>query len=130
VGWGCFLRLGHNGYRRIQSYSPDAATTLAGHITELESFRIITDSSQLPVFPLTLANDEHGYSVFDVSAAPAPAGLARPRLHLARPPRAHRPQQLQLRVLASLESRWPQRLSSAMSGRTSTIRPSLRRPRT
>jgi glutamate decarboxylase len=64
-----FLRLGREGYRRIQQYCRDVASDLADRIAALGPFRLITDGRQLPVFAFTLAEGETGYSVFDVSAA-------------------------------------------------------------
>ena len=64
-----FLRLGREGYRRVQQYCRDVATCLADRIAALGPFRLITDGRQLPVFAFTVAEGEHRYSVFDVSAA-------------------------------------------------------------
>jgi hypothetical protein len=64
-----FLRLGMNGYRRVQQYCRDVASGLADRIAALGPFRLITDGRQLPVFAFTLAGTGQGYSVFDVSAA-------------------------------------------------------------
>jgi glutamate decarboxylase len=64
-----FLRLGIEGYERVQQYCRDVATRLAHRISALGPFRLITDGSELPVFIFTLADGEKGYSVFDVSAA-------------------------------------------------------------
>ncbi|QQQ73429.1 glutamate decarboxylase [Saccharothrix sp. 6-C] len=64
-----FLRLGREGYRRVQGYCRDVARDLAERIAALGPFRLITDGTQLPVFAFTLADGEQGYSVFDVSAA-------------------------------------------------------------
>jgi len=64
-----FLRLGRNGYTRIQQYCRDVATELAEGIAALGPFRLLTDGSELPVFAFTLAEGETGFSVFDVSAA-------------------------------------------------------------
>ena len=63
-----FVRLGVEGYRRVQSYARDVATGLAARIAELGPFRLITDGSALPVFACTVADGEP-FSVFDVSAA-------------------------------------------------------------
>jgi glutamate decarboxylase len=63
-----FLRLGAEGYRRVQQTCRDVATSLAARIAELGPFRLLTDGSELPVFAFTLADDVSGYSVFDVSA--------------------------------------------------------------
>jgi glutamate decarboxylase len=64
-----FLRLGVDGYRRIQQYCREVATGLADRIGRLGPFRLITDGQELPVFAFTLAEGETSYSVFDVSAA-------------------------------------------------------------
>ncbi|MBV9314359.1 MAG: glutamate decarboxylase [Pseudonocardia sp.] len=64
-----FLRLGFDGYRRVQSTCRDVASTLAGKIAKLGPFRLLTDGRQLPVFAFTLKEDQTNYSVFDVSVA-------------------------------------------------------------
>ena len=64
-----FLRLGTDGYRRVQQYCRDVASDLADRIAALGPFRLITDGRQLPAFAFTLADPDQGFSVFDVSAA-------------------------------------------------------------
>ncbi|HEY0807599.1 MAG TPA: glutamate decarboxylase, partial [Pseudonocardiaceae bacterium] len=64
-----FIRLGFDGYRRVQQYCRDVATKLSGKIAELGPFRLLTDGTELPVFAFTLTDDISRYSVFDVSAA-------------------------------------------------------------
>jgi glutamate decarboxylase len=64
-----FLRLGFEGYQRVQRTCREVATTLAGNIDELGPFRLLTRGDQLPVFAFTLHEDVSGYSVFDVSAS-------------------------------------------------------------
>jgi glutamate decarboxylase len=64
-----FLRLGFDGYRRVQGTCREVASRLARGIAELGPFRLLTDGQELPVFAVTLADDQTGYSVFDVSAA-------------------------------------------------------------
>jgi len=64
-----FLRLGFDGYARVQSYAREVATRLAGQIEELGPFRLLTRGDQLPVFAFTLNDDVTAYSVFDVSRA-------------------------------------------------------------
>ncbi|TCK21713.1 glutamate decarboxylase [Pseudonocardia endophytica] len=63
-----FLRLGHDGYRRVQQTCRDVATRLSATIADLGPFRLITDGSQLPVFAFTV-DDGQPFSVFDVSGA-------------------------------------------------------------
>jgi glutamate decarboxylase len=62
------VRLGFDGYQRVQWTCRDVATRLSGQIAEIGPYRLITDGSQLPVFAFTLASDVTSYSVFDVSA--------------------------------------------------------------
>ncbi|MFE9425890.1 glutamate decarboxylase [Kitasatospora sp. NPDC006697] len=64
-----FLRLGFDGYRRVQQTCRDVATRLAAEIAKLDPFELITDGSELPVFAVRLRDDVHNFSVFDVSAA-------------------------------------------------------------
>jgi glutamate decarboxylase len=64
-----FLRLGFDGYRRVQSYSRDVATRLSAAIGELGPYQLLTRGDELPVFAFTLRDEVNGYSVFDVSAA-------------------------------------------------------------
>lgn len=64
-----FIRLGLEGYRRVQQYSREVATSLAAQIAELGPFQLLTDGTQLPVFAFTLREEITAFSVFDVSAA-------------------------------------------------------------
>ncbi|MFI9382968.1 glutamate decarboxylase [Kutzneria sp. NPDC052558] len=69
-----FLRLGFEGYQRVQLACREVATWLAGEIGKLGPFRLLTQGDQLPVFAFTLAEEVTRYSVFDVSAALRQAG--------------------------------------------------------
>jgi glutamate decarboxylase len=62
-----FLRLGFDGYRRIQQESRDVARYTADAIGKMGPFTMITDGSELPVFAFALADTSVPYSVFDVS---------------------------------------------------------------
>jgi len=73
-----FVRLGFDGYRRVQQTCRDVATRLAGRIAELGPFRLLTDGSQLPVFAFTLTDEVTRYSVFDVSATLRQSGWLLP----------------------------------------------------
>ncbi|HEX2434450.1 MAG TPA: glutamate decarboxylase [Gaiellaceae bacterium] len=64
-----FLRLGFEGYRKVQRYARDVATTLADRIAELGSFQLLTQGDELPVFAFTLSDEIDNFSVFDVSNA-------------------------------------------------------------
>jgi glutamate decarboxylase len=63
------VRLGHEGYRRVQQESRDTAMWLADRIAGLGPYRLISDGGELPVFAFALADDEAGFSVYDVSEA-------------------------------------------------------------
>jgi glutamate decarboxylase len=62
-----FLRLGFEGYRRVQQECRDVATYVSGGVAQLDPFELITDGSELPVFAFKLRDDVDNYSVFDVS---------------------------------------------------------------
>lgn len=64
-----FLRLGFDGYRRVQQTCRDVATRLSGEIARLGPFQLITDGSDIPVFAFRVRDGENRFSVFDVSAA-------------------------------------------------------------
>jgi glutamate decarboxylase len=62
-----FLRLGFEGYRRVQQASRDNAKYLSEQISQLGPFELITDGSELPAFAFTLKEGSGNYTVFDVS---------------------------------------------------------------
>jgi len=64
-----FLRLGFEGFRRVQGYARDVATSLSAQIEALGPFELITRGDELPVFAFTLSGDIDNYTVFDVSNA-------------------------------------------------------------
>jgi glutamate decarboxylase len=64
-----FLRLGFDGYQRVQAYARAVATRLASQIGELGPFELLTNGDELPVFAFTLAGEVDNYTVFDVSNA-------------------------------------------------------------
>ena len=65
-----FLRLGHEGYRRIHAASQKVAMSLSRSIGELEPFDLITDGSDIPVFCWKM-NDEYAktanFSLYDLA---------------------------------------------------------------
>ena len=63
------LRLGFDGYRRVQGYARDVATSLSARIAELGPFELLTKGDELPVFAFTLKSDVDNFTVFDVSNA-------------------------------------------------------------
>ena len=64
-----FLRLGFEGYRRVQQYARDVATGLSARIAELGPFQLLTTGDELPVFAFTLQDGIDNFTVFDVSNA-------------------------------------------------------------
>lgn len=68
-----FLRLGMDGYRRVQRTCRDVATSLAARIAEFDQLSLLTDGSELPVFAFTVDKDAP-FSAFDLSAALREAG--------------------------------------------------------
>jgi glutamate decarboxylase len=63
-----FLRLGFQGYQRVQQACQDVAMHLSSKIAEMEPFELLTDGSELPVFAFALKPEVTDYTVFDVSA--------------------------------------------------------------
>jgi glutamate decarboxylase len=61
------IRLGFDGYRRVQQSSRDTARWLSSQIAGLGPFELVSDGSELPVFAFRMADDVEGYTVFDVS---------------------------------------------------------------
>jgi glutamate decarboxylase len=62
-----FVRLGFEGYRRIQQAARDVATHVSSRVADMGPFELITDGSELPVFAFALKPDVKHYTVFDVS---------------------------------------------------------------
>jgi glutamate decarboxylase len=64
-----FLRLGFEGYRRVQTYAREVAMELAREIEKLGPFELVTRGDELPVFTIKLGDDVRNFTVFDVSNA-------------------------------------------------------------
>jgi glutamate decarboxylase len=62
-----FLRLGFEGYRRVQHACRETAMWLAARIEHVEPFELVTDGSELPVFAFRIRDGSDAYTVFDVS---------------------------------------------------------------
>src|SRR5215204_4360876 len=73
-----FLRLGFEGYRRVQQECRDIATLGSAAIAELGPFELITDGSELPVFAFKVRDEVSGFSAFDVSSGMRERGLQVP----------------------------------------------------
>jgi len=79
----CFLRLGHDGFVRVQQHSRDVAMYLAERISRMPAFELISDGSHLPVVAFCLRGaatktgkarkgsyaDKADFTVFDLSDA-------------------------------------------------------------
>jgi glutamate decarboxylase len=64
-----FLRLGFEGYRRVQGYAREVAAALSARIEELGPFELLTRGDELPVFAFAVSGDVDNFTVFDVSNA-------------------------------------------------------------
>jgi len=62
-----FLRLGQDGYRRVQQACRDTAQWLAREVGGLESFELVSHGGELPVFAFRTADHVDRYSVYDIS---------------------------------------------------------------
>lgn len=61
-----FLRLGREGYTRIQQVCHDTALYLSGEIAKMGPFELLSDGSDLPVFAWKL-KEETNFTLFDMS---------------------------------------------------------------
>jgi glutamate decarboxylase len=64
-----FIRLGFEGYRRVQQYCREVAQDLAREIEKLGPFELVTRGEDLPVFAFKLKDEITNFNVFDVSYA-------------------------------------------------------------
>jgi len=63
-----FLRLGFEGYRKVQQACQDVARHLSAAIAAMGPFELLSDGSELPVFAFKLRDPAAcGYTVFDLS---------------------------------------------------------------
>jgi glutamate decarboxylase len=62
-----FIRLGRDGYTKIQKASSQTAQYLAEKISKLGPFKLITKGDEAPVFAFTLKDDVKHFTVFDLS---------------------------------------------------------------
>jgi len=77
-----FLRLGFDGYRRVQQTSRDTARWLAAQVAEIGPFELMSDGGALPVFAFRLRDDISGFTVFDVSETLRIKGWLVPAYHM------------------------------------------------
>jgi glutamate decarboxylase len=61
------IRLGREGYARVQQASRDTARWLADAVGGLGAFALLSHGDQLPVFAFRTADAVEGFSVYDVS---------------------------------------------------------------
>jgi glutamate decarboxylase len=64
-----FLRLGRDGYERVQRATRDVARRIAAGIEALGPFELLTRAEHIPVFAFRVADDVTNFSVYDVSRA-------------------------------------------------------------
>src|SRR5581483_7762164 len=64
-----FLRLGSDGYERVQRATRDVARRIASGIGALGPFELLTHAEHIPVFAFRVRDDVTRYSVYDVSRA-------------------------------------------------------------
>ncbi|MBV8195197.1 MAG: glutamate decarboxylase [Candidatus Dormibacteraeota bacterium] len=76
------LRLGFDGYRRVQQAALDTAQHLSSAIDRIGPFHLLTHGDELPVFAFTLKPDVKHYTVFDVSDGLRKRGWQVPAYHL------------------------------------------------
>ncbi len=64
-----FVRLGTDGFTRVQQACRDTARWVAGEVARLGPFALVSDGSDLPVVAFRMADGEDRFSVYDVSDA-------------------------------------------------------------
>src|SRR5271165_4071086 len=60
------VRLGRDGFRRVQQACRDTAEWLAHAIADMGPFELVSDGSTIPVFAFRLKDEVRDYTVFDV----------------------------------------------------------------
>ena len=81
-----FLRLGRDGYRRIQQTCQDVAVHLSDTIAAMPEFELVSDGRDLPVFAFRMADGITKYDGVRLVAEAARAGLAGAGVHDAAEP--------------------------------------------
>ena len=85
-----FLRLGFDGYRRVQQASQDVALHLSGAIADMGPFELLSDGSDLPVFAWRLGPNCNGlWDLHDLSNQLREKGWQVPRVSAARQPQRY-----------------------------------------
>ena len=64
-----FLRLGFEGFERVQGYARKVALYTSAAIAKMGPFELLTKGDELPVFAFKLKDEVKNFTVFDVSAA-------------------------------------------------------------
>ena len=80
-----FLRLGKDGYRRIQQTCQDVAVYLSGEIAKLGPFELLSEGRNIPVFAFKLKGPTN-FTVFDLSERLRDRGWDSSSVYLPRKP--------------------------------------------
>lgn len=64
-----FIRLGFDGYKRVQQYARAVAQDVAREVAKLGPFELVTRAEDLPVFAFKVRDEITNFNVFDVSDA-------------------------------------------------------------
>ncbi len=62
-----FLRLGFDGYKKVQQRSQDVAMYLSSKISEMDLFTLVTDGSDIPVFCWTMKEMQDNWTLYDLA---------------------------------------------------------------
>ncbi|MBC8525578.1 MAG: glutamate decarboxylase [Candidatus Cloacimonetes bacterium] len=62
-----FLRLGKEGYRKIQQTCKEVALYLSGEIAKMGPFKLISNGSDIPVFCWTLKEPQKNWTLYDMA---------------------------------------------------------------
>lgn len=76
-----FLRLGHEGYERVQRVTRDVARFVADGVDALAPFELLSRAEHIPVFAFKLREGVTNYTVYDVSRTLREHGWLVPAYH-------------------------------------------------
>lgn len=77
-----FLRLGRDGFERVQRTCQDVAVRLSSAIGAMDAFDLVTDGTDIPVFAWTRTSGTDRWDLFDLSAQLRQRGWLVPAYHL------------------------------------------------
>jgi glutamate decarboxylase len=113
------IRLGREGYERVQQACRDTAGWLASNIGALGPYELVSAEAGIPAFAFRIRPDVSGYTVFDVSAELRGRGWLVPAYHM--PPNRQDEAVLRIVVRGDLNRNLAQNLALDLSRVTQVL---------